>query len=142
MARRIHRGTEFFGKAKRLFQDQEGAIHQDGVSIPVDGFPRYDLETPQSEEPQAELLKESLEIAWQILQAEKVLPLADLAHRIVEDLMINPNYTYRDLLGALRADPRFAVTAGQFISLPSVENPSDLFFRKLAQSKRGRRGRP
>ena len=141
MARRIHRGAEFFGKTKKLFQDRGGSIHQDAGSLPVDGFPRYDLETPQSEEPKEKLLGESLEIAWQCVQTEKVLPLADLAHRIVEDLMVNPNYTYRELLGALKVDNRFSVTSGQIISLPSVENPADLFFRRIAQMKRGRRGR-
>ena len=141
MARRIHRGAEFFGKTKKLFQDRGGSIHQDAGSLPVDGFPRYDLETPQSEESKGKLLRESLEIAWQVLQTEKVLPLADLAHRIVEDLMVNPNYTYRELLGALKVDQRFSVTSGQIISLPSVENPADLFFRRIAQMKRGRRGR-
>ena len=141
MARRIHRGLEFFGKTKKLFQDREGAIHQDVATIPVDGFPRYDLETPQSDEPKEELLKESLDIALQILQSEKVLPLADLAHRIVDELMANPNYTYRDLLGLLKEDQRFSVTSGQIISLPSVVNPADVFFRKIAQMKRGRKDR-
>ena len=138
MARRIHRGVEFFGKTKKLFQDRQGAIRQDALTIPVDGFPRYDLETPQSEGPKEERLKTSLEIALQILQTEKVLPLADLAHRILEELMDNPNYTYRDLLEALKGDRRFSVTSGQIISLPSVENPADVFFRKMAQMKRGR----
>ncbi|HYB21780.1 MAG TPA: hypothetical protein VEH09_12670 [Thermodesulfobacteriota bacterium] len=141
MARRIHRGLEFFGKTKKLFQDREGAIHQDAVTIPVDGFPRYDLETPQSEEPKEELLRESLDIALRVLQGEKVLPLADLAHRILDELMVNPNYTYRDLLGLLREDQRFSVTSGQIISLPSVENPADLFFRKIARMKKGRKDR-
>jgi hypothetical protein len=141
MARRIHRGLEFFGKTKKLYQDRGGAIHQDTVSLPVDGFPRYDLETPQSERSKEELLNESLEIARQVLQTEKVLPLADLAHRTVEELMVNPNYTYREFLAALKGDSRFSVTSGQIISLPSVENPSDLFFRRIAQLKRGRKGR-
>ena len=141
MARRIHRGLEFFGKTKKLFQDREGAIHQDAVTIPVDGFPRYDLETPQSEESKEELLSESLDIAFRVLQVEKVLPLADLAHRILDELMVNPNYTYRDLLGLLREDRRFSVTSGQIISLPSVENPADLFFRRIAQMKKGRKDR-
>lgn len=141
MARRIHRGLEFFGKTKKLFQDREGAIHHDAVTIPVDGFPRYDLETPQSEEPKEGLLKSSLEIALQILQTEKVLPLADLAHRILDELMVNPNYTYRDLLEVLRKDGRFSVTSGQIISLPSVENPADIFFQKIAQMKKGRKDR-
>ena len=141
MARRIHRGLEFFGKTKKLFQDREGAIHQDMVTIPVDGFPRYDLETPQSEQPKEELLKTSMETALQILQTEKVLPLADLAHRILDELMVNPNYTYRDLLGVLKEDQRFSVTSGQLISLPSVENPADIFFRRMAQMKRGRKDR-
>jgi len=141
MARRIHRGLEFFGKTKKLFQDREGAIHQDMVTIPVDGFPRYDLETPQSEQPKEELLKTSMETALQILQTEKVLPLADLAHRILDELMVNPNYTYRDLLGVLKEDQRFSVTSGQLISLPSVENPADIFFRRMAEMKRGRKDR-
>ena len=141
MARRIHRGEEFFGKTKKLFQDREGAIHQDAVSLPVDGFPRYDLESPQAEESKDKLLAESLGIAWQVLQNEKVLPLADLAHRIVEELMVNPNYTYRELLAALKTDSRFSITSGQIISLPSVENPADFFFRRIAQMKRGRKGR-
>jgi hypothetical protein len=141
MARRIHRGMEFFGKTKKLFQDRGGAIHQDAASFPVDGFPRYDLETPQSPESREKLLKESLGIALKVLQTERVLPLADLAHRIVEELMVNPNYTYRELLMAMKADPRFSVTSGQIISLPSVENPADIFFRRIAQMKKGRRGR-
>jgi hypothetical protein len=107
----------------------------------VDGFPRYDLETARSDTPKRAQLRESLEIAGQILQAEQVLPLADLAHRIVEELMVNPNYTYRELLAALKGDPRFTVTSGQLISLPAVENPADLFFRKIAQMKKSRRGR-
>jgi hypothetical protein len=141
MARRIRRGTEIFGKTKKLFQDREGGIHQDAPSLPVDGFPRYDLETARSDTPKRAQLRESLEIAGQILQAEQVLPLADLAHRIVEELMVNPNYTYRELLAALKGDPRFTVTSGQLISLPAVENPADLFFRKIAQMKKSRRGR-
>ena len=141
MAQRIHRGLEFFGKTKKLFQDREGAIHQDAVTIPVDGFPRYDLETPQSDEPKGELLKTSLEIALQILQTERVLPLADLAHRILDDLMVNPNYTYRDLLEVLSKDQRLSVTSGQIISLPSVENPAEIFFQKIAQIKKGRKDR-
>ena len=141
MARRIRRGTEIFGKTKKLFQDREGGIHQDARSLPVDGFPRYDLETNRSETPKRTQLSESLGIAWQVLQTEQVLPLADLAHRIVEELMANPNYTYRELLAALKADPRFTVTSGQLISLPAVENPADLFFRKIAQMKKSRRSR-
>jgi hypothetical protein len=141
MARRIRRGTEIFGKTKKLFQDREGGIHQDAPSLPVDGFPRYDLETGRSDTPKRAQLRESLEIACQVLQTEQVLPLADLAHRIVEELMVNPNYTYRELLAALKGDPRFTVTSGQLISLPAVENPADLFFRKIAQMKKGRRGR-
>jgi len=141
MARRIHRGLEFFGKTKKLYQDRQGAIHQDAVTIPVDGFPRYDLETPQYEESKEELLETSLEIALQVLETEKVLPLADLAHRILDEMMVNPNYTYRDLLGALKADQRFSVTSGQIISLPSVENPADIFFQKIARIKKGRQDR-
>lgn len=141
MARRIHRGAEFFGKTKKLFQDRQGAIHQDAVSLPVDGFPRYDLESPQTGESKEKLLAESLGIAWQVLQNEKVLPLADLAHRIVEELMVNPNYTYRELLTALKTDSRFSITSGQIISLPSVENPTEFFFRRIAQMKRGRKDR-
>jgi hypothetical protein len=138
MARRIRRGAEIFGKTKRLFQDREGGIHQDAPSLPVDGFPRYDLETGQSESPKEILLQNSLKIALQILQTEQVLPLADLAHRIVEELMLNPNYTYRELLAALKEDSRFWVTSGQLISLPSVENPADLFFRKIARVRKTR----
>ena len=141
MARRIRRGTEIFGKTKKLFQDREGGIHQGAPSLPVDGFPRYDLETSRSDTPKRTQFRESLEVAWQILQAEQVLPLADLAHRIVEELMVNPNYTYRELLAALKGDPRFSVTSGQLISLSTVENPADLFFRKIARMKKSRRGR-
>ncbi len=138
MARRIRRGAEIFGKTKKLFQDREGSIHQDAPSLPVDGFPRYDLETGQSESPKEILLQNSLKIALQILQTEQVLPLADLAHRIVEELMLNPNYTYRELLASLKEDSRFWVTSGQLISLPSVGNPADLFFRKIARMRKTR----
>ncbi len=138
MARRIHRGAEIFGKTKKLFQDREGAIHQGAPALPVDGLPRYDLESGPSEVPKEKLLQESLDIAAQILQTEQVLPLADLAHRVVEELMVNPNYTYRELLTALKEDPRFSVTSGQLVSLPSLENPADIFFRKIARMKKGR----
>jgi hypothetical protein len=138
MARRIHRGVEIFGKTKKLFQDREGSIHQGASALPVDGLPRYDLESGPSEVPKEKLLKESLDIAGQILQGEQVLPLADLAHRVVEELMVNPNYTYRELLAALKEDPRFTVTSGQLVSLPSVGNPADIFFRKIARMKKDR----
>jgi hypothetical protein len=141
MARRIRRGVEIFGKAKKLFQDREGGIHQGAPSLPVDGFPRYDLESEKSESPKEILLQNSLKIASQVLQTEQVLPLADLAHRIVEELMMNPNYTYRELLAALKEDPRFRVTSGQLVSLPWVENPADVFFRKIARMKKTRGGR-
>ena len=108
--------------------------------MPVDSFPRYDLETSKSEEPKGKLLEESLGIAWRVLQEEQVLPLAELAHRIVEELMVNPNYTYRELLEALKADSRFSVSSGQIISLPAVENPADVFFQKMARRKRERKG--
>jgi len=140
MARRIHRGTEFFGKAKKIYQERGGAIHQEARSLPVDSFPRYDLETSRSEEPKEKLLEESLEAAWRILQKEQVLPLADLAHRIVDELMTNPNYTYRELLEAIKEDSRFSVTSGQIISLPSISNPSEVFFQRIARMKRGRKG--
>jgi hypothetical protein len=136
MARRIHRGVEFFGRTKKLFQDREGAIHQQSGTVPVDSFPRYDLETSIYGKPKQELLGESLTIAWRILRDEQVLPLAELAHRIVEELMVNPNYTYRELLEALKVDERFSVTSGQIISLPSVENPSEVFFQKMARKRR------
>ena len=138
MARRIRRGTEIFGKTRKLFQDRGGGIHQGAPSLPADGFPRYDLETGRSEIPKRTQLNESLEIARQILQGEQVLPLAELAHRIVEELMVNPNYSYRELLAALKEDPRFTVTSGQLISLPAVEDPADLFFRKIARMKKSR----
>jgi hypothetical protein len=131
---------EFFGRTKKLFQDREGAIHQESGTLPVDSFPRYDLETSKSEEPIGKLLGESLSIAWRILQEEQVLLLAELAHRIVEELMVNPNYTYRELLEALKFDKRFSVTSGQIISLPSVENPSEVFFQKMAKKKGERKG--
>jgi hypothetical protein len=136
MARRIHRGVEFFARTKKLFQDREGAIHQQSGTLSVDSFPRYDLETSICAEPKGELLGESLSIAWRILQEEQVLPLAELAHRIVEELMVNPNYTYRELLEVLKVDERFSVTSGQIISLPSVENPSEVFFQKMARKRR------
>ncbi len=140
MARKIRRGLEVFGKPKKLFQDREGGIHQDTGALPVDGFPRYDIETGQSDEPKEQLLVESLKIALLILQSEKVLPLADLAHRIVEELMLNPNYTYRELLEALKSDERFSVTSGQLISLPSVEKPAEAFFQRMTKIKRVKRG--
>jgi hypothetical protein len=140
MARKIRRGLEVFEKPKKLFQDQEGGIHQDTGVLPVDGFPRYDIETGQSDEPKEQLLVESLKIALLILQSEQVLPLADLAHRIVEELMLNPNYTYRELLEALKSDERFSVTSGQLISLPSVEKPAEAFFQRMAKIKRVKRG--
>jgi len=59
----------------------------------------------------------------------------------VEELMMNPNYTYRELLAAFKEDPRFKVTSGQLVSLPSVENPADVFFRKIARMKKPRAGR-
>lgn len=140
MARRIRRGLEIFGKSKKLFQDREGAIHQESGTLPVDSYPRYDIETWQSDEPKEKLLAESLKIAWAILQNEKVLTLADLTHSIVEELMINPNYTYRELLEALKSDDRFSVTSGQLISLPSVENPSEVFFQRMAERKTKKKG--
>jgi hypothetical protein len=54
--------------------------------------------------------------------------------------MVNPNYTYRDLLEALKVDERFTVTSGQMISLPSIENPSEVFFQKMARRRRERKG--
>jgi len=139
MARRIRRGVEFFGKTKKFFQKRDGSIHQESGSLPVDSFPRYDLETPKSDEPKEKLLKESLHIAWQVLQEEQVLPLADLAHLVAEELMVNPNYTYRELLEAFKVDERFSVTSGQIISLPAVENPSELFFQKMARKRNERK---
>ena len=140
MARKIRRGLEFFGKPKKLFQDPGGGIHQESGTMPVDAFPRYDLETGQSNDPKEKLLKESLNLALAILQREQVLPLADLAHRILEELMLNPNYTYRELRDAFKGDERFHVTSGQLISLPSVDNPAEFFFERMAKSRRGRRG--
>ena len=137
MGRRIRRGVEVFGKTKKLFQDRGGAIRQESGTLPADSFPRYDLETPKSGESKERLLRESLSIAWRVLQEEQVLPLADLTHRIVEELMVNPNYTYRDLLEALKVDRRFSVTSGQIVSLPAIENPADVFFQKMARRKRG-----
>jgi len=139
MARKIRRGEEIFGKTKKLFQDREGAIHQESGTLPADSFPRYDLETPKSEGSKEKLLQESLSIAWRVLQEEQVLPLADLTHRIVEELMVNPNYTYRELLEALKADTRFSVTSGQIISLPAIENPSEVFFQKMVLRRRERK---
>ena len=139
MGRRIRRGMEAFGKTKKLFQDREGAIHQESGTLPADSFPRYDLETLKSDESKEKLLAESLTIAWQVLQDEHVLPLADLTHRIVEELMVNPNYTYRELLEALKADRRFSVSSGQIISLPAIENPADVFFQRMARRKRNRK---
>jgi len=139
MARKIRRGEEIFGKTKKLFQDREGAIHQESGTLPADSFPRYDLETPKSEGSKEKLLQESLSIAWRVLQEEQVLPLADLTHRIVEELMVNPNYTYRELLEALKADTRFSVTSGQIISLPTIENPSEVFFQKVVLRRRERK---
>jgi len=139
MARKIRRGEEIFGKTKKLFQDREGAIRQESGTLPADSFPRYDLETPKSEGSKEKLLQESLSIAWRVLQEEQVLPLADLTHRIVEELMVNPNYTYRELLEALKADTRFSVTSGQNISLPTIENPSEVFFQKVVLRRRERK---
>lgn len=139
MARKIRRGQEIFGKTKKLFQDRQGAIHQESGTLPADSFPRYDLETPKSEESKEKLLQESLSIACRVLQEEQVLPLADLTHRIVEELMVNPNYTYRELLEALKADTRFSVTSGQIISLPVIENPSEVFFQKMVLRRRERK---
>ena len=140
MGRRIRRGVEIFGKTKKLFQDREGAIHQESETLPADSFPRYDLETLKSDESKEKLLRESLSIAWRVLQEEQVLPLADLTHRIVEELMVNPNYTYRDLLEALKADRRFSVTSGQIVSLPAIENPADVFFQRMARRRGGKKG--
>ena len=140
MGRRIRRGVEVFGKTKKLFQDREGAIRQESGTLPADSFPRYDLETPKSNTSKEELLRESLSIAWRVLQEEQVLPLADLTHRIVEELMVNPNYTYRDLLEALKVDRRFSVTSGQIVSLPAIENPADVFFQRMARRKKGKEG--
>jgi hypothetical protein len=140
MGRRIRRGVEIFGKTKKLFQDREGAIHQESGTLPADSFPRYDLETLKSDESKEKVLRESLGIAWRVLQEEQVLPLADLTHRIVEELMVNPNYTYRELLEALKADRRFSVSSGQIISLPTIENPADVFFQRMARRKRERKG--
>ena len=140
MGRRIRRGVEVFGKTKKLFQDRGGAIRQESGTLPADSFPRYDLETPKSGESKERLLRESLSIAWRVLQEEQVLPLADLTHRIVEELMVNPNYTYRDLLEALKVDRRFSVTSGQIVSLPAIENPADVFFQRMARRRRGGKG--
>ena len=140
MGRRIRRGVEVFGKTKKLFQDREGAIRQESGTLPTDSFPRYDLETPKSNTSKEKLLRESLSIAWRVLQEEQVLPLADLTHRIVEELMVNPNYTYRDLLEALKVDRRFSVTSGQIVSLPAIENPADVFFQRMARRKKGKEG--
>jgi hypothetical protein len=140
MARKIRRGLEVFGRPKKIFQDASGGIHQETGTLPVDAFPRYDIETGQSGDPKEKLLAESLKLALFILQREKVLPLAELAHRIVEELMVNPNYTYRELRDAFKSDERFYVTSGQLISLPSVENPADFFFQQMADLKRGKRG--
>jgi hypothetical protein len=140
MGRRIRRGVEVFGKTKKLFQERGGAIRQESGTLPADSFPRYDLETPKSKESKEKLLRESLSIAWRVLQEEQVLPLADLTHRIVEELMVNPNYTYRDLLEALKVDRRFSVTSGQIVSLPAIENPADVFFQRMARRKRGEKG--
>jgi hypothetical protein len=54
--------------------------------------------------------------------------------------MVNPNYTYRDLLEALKADGRFSVTSGQIVSLPAIENPADVFFKKMARRRGGKKG--
>ena len=76
MARKIRRGLEFFGKPKKLFQDPGGAIHQESGTMPVDAFPRYDLESGQSNDPKEKLLEESLNLALSILQSQGLVLLS------------------------------------------------------------------
>jgi hypothetical protein len=142
MARRIHRGTEAFGKARKFFQDPEGAIRQDFGVLPWDSYPRYDLESFQSHEPKDNLIQASRTIAWRVLQEEQVLPLADLAHRIAEELMTNPNFTYRELSEALKADRRFTVTGRNLVSLSTIADPAEAYFQKMAKLRRRRRFGP
>ncbi len=139
MARRIRRGVEAFGHTSRLFQDPGGAIRQGSGAMPWESYPRYDLETERSDEPKEEMLEASRKIALRTLQEEQVLPLADLAHRIAEELMINPNYTYRELFEEIRKDKRFVTTATRLVGLASVGDPGEAYYQKMAKKRMRRR---
>ena len=106
MGRRIRRGVEIFGKTKKLFQDRGGAIRQESGTLPADSFPRYDLETPKSGESKERLLRESLSIAWRVLQEEQVLPLANGSLCVAYG-----NRLIVDTLGGLQYREEFIMTS-------------------------------
>lgn len=87
----------------------------------LDSVPAYNPDGRRSDMPKEEMIDSCIEVIYQILRIEKVGMLADLVDKVVQDLNIVPNFTYREIGMQMENDGRFEVYQMQVCSLKGTE---------------------
>ena len=77
-----------------------------------------------------ETIRKCIAEIFNILKEEKVAMLADLVDKVVHDLNIIPNFTYKDIAIQLEKDGRFEIEKMQVCSLKGTD-PIDLLIEKF-----------
>lgn len=76
------------------------------------------------------MINSCIEMIHQILKIEKVGMLGDVVDKVVQDLNIIPNFTYREIGIQMENDGRFEVYQMQVCSLKGT-NPIELILDKF-----------
>lgn len=98
----------------------------------LDSVPIHNLNGIRPDMTKVEMINSCIEIIHQILKIEKVGMLGDVVDKVVQDLNIIPNFTYREIGIQMENDGRFEVYQMQVCSLKGT-NPIELILDKFEE---------
>ncbi len=96
----------------------------------VDSVPMHNSNGIRPDMAKEEIINSCIEVIHSIIKIEKVGMLRDLVDKVVQDLNITPNFTYKEIGIQMENDGRFEVYQMQVCSLKGTD-PIELILNKL-----------
>ena len=96
----------------------------------VDSVPTHNSDGIKPDLTKEEIINSCIEVIHSIIKIEKVGMLRDLVDKVVQDLNITPNFTYREIGMQIKNDGRFEIYQMQVCSLKGTD-PLELLVDKF-----------
>jgi len=127
-----------FGKDLKRKQAQRKTITlnlDDGSQVKrnvhsVDSIPTHNTKGLTPDITKKQMIALILDEFFRILSTQRVETLVDLTNRVIEDMNIVPDFTYRDIGNALDADSRFEHFCMQLVCLAG-DDPVEVYVNKM-----------
>jgi len=126
------------GKAfKHCCYQKKNQTHDGGKKVQIlarslDSVPTHNSNGIRPDMTKEEIINSCIEAIHPVLTIEKVIMLADVVDKVVQDLNIIPNFSYREIGMQMENDGRFEVYHMQVCSL-KVTDPIELILDKFEE---------